>query len=179
MDILAAERLFDCCDASSEQIVNLFFIDRDPVTCAHYHCNKHVVKLVIETAQMLSCAHQVFSPVHIDGLYRKTHVNHPSTRWVREAPLQYRWAYDLFAALCTEYTHRYDRKHLSERLLPLLHNPPMQMNNGSTYWSDPPLCMPDVHKQAGDAVACYRDYYKVGKKHLHDYKRREMPEWLL
>jgi len=157
--------------------VNIFFIHRDPAVAAQEHCNKHVVKMVLEYAQLLSTAHQTFSPVHIDGLYRKTHYNHPSARWARETGAQYRWLYQLYVALCSEYTHRYDREHLSGRLIGALSKPPMQIA-GSDFWSDPPLCMPNEHKGAGDAVECYRHYYRVGKKHILDYKRRSVPEWL-
>ena len=96
--------------------MNLFYLHNDPVVSAEMHCDKHVVKMIIEYAQMLSTAHRILDGKEYisqtlggrrikrwkleeytmeDMLYKASHINHPSTQWVRENAIQYQYAYDL------------------------------------------------------------------------------------
>ena len=90
--------------------MNLFYLHPDPTVAAQMQCDKHVVKMLLETAQMLCTAHH-----EVDGsrapkrLYKSAYKNHPSTRWVRADAYHYEWAYKHFAALCDEYTYRYGK----------------------------------------------------------------------
>ena len=43
--------------------MNLFYLDTRPEKCATLHCDKHVVKMIIEYAQLMSTAHRM-----IDGI---------------------------------------------------------------------------------------------------------------
>ena len=66
--------------------MNIFYLDRNPVVAAQMMCDKHVVKMILESAQILSTAHRVLDgDEHADnvGMYKMTHKNHPSTIWVR------------------------------------------------------------------------------------------------
>lgn len=154
--------------------MNIFYVDKDPKIAAQSLCDKHVVKMILESAQMLSTAQNLAG---IQGPYKSTHVNHPSNVWVRENVFGYSWLLLHFFALCREYTYRYGKTHKSfshaKSLLIFPH--PFK-----TYGSDtiePPLCMPDEYK-IGDAVTSYREYYRKGKAHLLKYTKREKPEWL-
>ena len=146
--------------------MNIFFLSLNPRRCAAQHCDKHVVKMIIEYAQLLSTAHHV-----IDGdaarsdIYRVTHKNHPSAVWVRQSAEHYGYVKDLLVELCSEYTRRYGKVHKTERtVLPALLLPPknMPMNGG---WSNPPQCMPDEYK-AATTVQAYRTYYRSTKAHF-------------
>tara|TARA_Y100000401_G_scaffold115318_1_gene118835 strand:+ start:1968 stop:2468 length:501 start_codon:yes stop_codon:yes gene_type:complete len=160
--------------------VNLFYLHVDPAAAAQYQCDKHVVKMILETAQMLSTAHR-----ELDGdenvpdvLYKRTHKNHPSTVWVRSEGAHYDWAYRHFAALCDEYTYRYGKVHLTDtKLRDVLATPPAGLPYGR--WAgDPPQCMPDEYKQA-DTVEAYRAYYQSPDKRRFAAwsKARPAPEW--
>ena len=118
--------------------MNLFIINKDPVLAAQEQCDKHVVKMIVESAQMLSTVHRM-----LDGketrrpstsgktmakyfelpdereniLYRACHFNHPCTIWTRESIHNYRWHYLHFAALCDEYTYRYSKIHSTDTKL--------------------------------------------------------------
>lgn len=85
--------------------MQVFVLDKDPVLAARYHCDKHVVKMIVETCQLLCTAH------HLHGSeqppYRKTHVNHPCAIWARESRANYDWLIQLGFALSDEYTLRY------------------------------------------------------------------------
>lgn len=165
--------------------MNVFFLDRDPQKAAQHHCDKHVIKLILESAQLLSTAHRVLDGV--DGvlpderekvLYRATHRNHPSAIWVRSDLDHYRWVHDLLYYLIGEYRYRYgDKPHATERLLPFLLDAPHNIPcDGPMIMEDPPQCMPDDCK-APDTVDAYRTYYAKHKYHIAQWTRREQPEW--
>ena len=114
--------------------MNIFVTDPDPVISAQTLCDKHVVKMVLESAQMLSTAWREpndlrsteFSSKYADEheLYKTAHPNHPCSIWVRQARENYKWLYRHFVALCDEYTHRYGKSHASARLKgPLMWRP--------------------------------------------------------
>ena len=155
--------------------MNIFYVDRDPIIAAQSLCDKHVVKMILESAQMLCTAHHVNGGSCGDKIpYKATHVNHPSTKWVRENSSQYTWMTEHFEALCKEYTYRYDKIHKCEQYFKVLMWPPYIK---LAYLNDPPQCMPEKYK-CDDTVLSYRKYYKYGKAHILKYTKRERPTWL-
>ena len=63
--------------------MNIFFVQLCAAAAARDLCDKHIVKMILETAQLLSCAFWCLAPQTTLQLYRKTHVNHPSAVWTR------------------------------------------------------------------------------------------------
>lgn len=159
--------------------MNIFFLDHDPVTCAQLHCDKHVVKMILEYAQLLSTAHHMIDGEQVPtGIYKCTHKNHPSAIWARENRSQYSWLYELFVALCNEYTHRYGKVHKTdEKLRHVLKSPPRYLEPGLLF--DPPQCMPDAFKRE-DTIEAYVAYYLGGKDQswISKYTKRPQPEWM-
>lgn len=180
--------------------MNVFYLDPDPEVAARYHVDKHVVKMILEYAQLLSSAHRLLDgrvvPVGtrkvrllgeemaslVDGkvvigeplCYRETHVNHPSAIWARESVPQYHWLFRLFRALLAEYTHRYGRQHSTERLVDFLHLHPLRLESWT--WREPPQAMPDECKLP-DTVEAYRNYYRLRKASFAKWKNRPVPDW--
>jgi hypothetical protein len=135
--------------------MNIFYLSRDPVLCAEMHCDKHVVKMILETAQLLSTAHHMLGST---APYKVTHKNHPSAVWARSGRYQYRWLYELLEALSDEYTKRYGKVHLTwKKCSEALREPPSGIPE--IEWTDPPQCMPDECKDPAGAVVAYRTYY--------------------
>jgi hypothetical protein len=159
--------------------MNIFILSKDTKKCAQYYCNKHVLKILIEVAQMLCGAHIVLDSVTTLNnvqLYRLTHKNHPCSIWTRTSSANYQWLYNLCCELCKEYTFRYGKVHKIERtLLHVLKNTPVNISSGEL--TPFALAMPDECK-SDDAVESYRKYYLEHKKHLFDWKIRERPEWI-
>ena len=156
--------------------MNIFMLDQSPYYAASYHCDKHVVKMILEYAQLLSTAHRVLDDIDDDPvLYRKTHVNHPSGVWVRESLANYNWLYDLFAECCKEYTRRYNKTHLTEtKLLDRLSFAPKNIPDiGMTPLR---LAMPDEFKRE-DPVQAYRDYYRSAKADIAVWAHSKEPKW--
>lgn len=156
--------------------MNIFFLDWNPTLCAQYHTDKHVVKMIVETAQLLSTAHHVSNSEVAPFVYRKTHTNHPSAVWVRQNSTNYTWTFALLKALLQEYTYRYGKEHSTAKLVHYLSFLPKDMPI-TRLVSRPPQAMPDEYK-ADDCITAYRNYYKNGKSHLHTWTKREKPKWL-
>ena len=69
--------------------MNIFYLDRDPELAAIYQYNKHVVKMILESAQMLCTAHHCYGDAEqkANVPYKQAHLNHPSTIWARSCLL--------------------------------------------------------------------------------------------
>ena len=93
--------------------MNIFFLHQNPHQAAKYQYNKHIVKMVLESAQMLCTAHHCILGDEADVPYKAAHRNHPSTVWARRSANNYEWLYHHFVALSAEYKRRYGKEHLS------------------------------------------------------------------
>ena len=170
--------------------MNIFFLSKNPQLAALDHCDKHVVKMVLETTQMMCTAHRLLDgDVAADamGLYKTAYANHPMTQWVRENQFNYAWTYRLLKELCSEYTYRYDKVHAtqSKGILDALQKVPENICLGTeTGRTVPPMCMPDKYKSRftgkatfTDVVDAYRRYYIGEKKDFAVWTRRPQPKW--
>ena len=167
--------------------MNIFYLDPRPDTAAEMHCDKHVVKMILEYAQLLSTAHRVLDgdDVHPD-LYKIAHKNHPSTIWTRSSKQHYDWLFRLFRMLSAEYSIRYGlisdtndtfKVHKSwDKLGKILETAPKNIEDNG--WKDPPQCMPDSCKD-DDVVTAYRNYYIQEKKSFAKWNYTREPEWML
>lgn len=160
--------------------MNIFFLSFNPKEAAEYHCDKHVVKMIIETAQLLYSAHWMVNPdVLSHSSYKVTHKNHPCAKWVRESLSNYTWLANLGYWLCQEYRFRYkDRTHKTEAHIEWLHiHPPDIKDIGIT---EIRLAMPDEYKQP-NPVESYRMFYRESKLRIRKivkYTRRDIPFFL-
>jgi len=158
--------------------MNIFYLDHNPTVCAQLHCDKHVVKMILEYAQLLSTAHRVLNPETAQpALYKATHINHPSAVWVRQTSDNYHWLFDTWDELLTQYTSRYDgRIHRTQFLWAHLLCPPKSILVETM--TPVPQCMPDDCKVEGDAVAAYRKYYATHKSSFAQWKNGQTPNWM-
>ena len=144
--------------------MNIFYLHRDPVKAAVVQYNKHVVKMILESAQMLCTAHHCYGSAEqkANVPYRQAHLNHPSTIWARKSISTYIWLYDHMIALGKEYTKRYGKEHLTiVKCREFLSTPPKNIQDYD--WSEPPQCMPEQYKVDNDAVTAYWNYYEQEK----------------
>jgi hypothetical protein len=155
--------------------MNIFFLDTDVKKCAEYHVDKHVVKMILETAQLLCSVQHLNGNVSKEEIpYKMTHKNHPCAIWARETLPNYLYLCELGLALGDEYTFRYGKKHKSIEVIKwcLVNRP----NIPDTEFTTPPLAMPDEYK-VDDFVESYRKYYRGAKSDLASWKLREIPKW--
>jgi hypothetical protein len=183
------------------EVMNIFHVDTDPEICAKQMCDKHVLKMVIETAQLLSTTHRVVDGYMYEDktknnrnikrwhypekemetkLYKSCHVNHPSTIWTRESSSNYAWLYTHFVALCDEYTHRYGKVHATDtKLRNILSQTPQKLLQGEvTELTEFKQCMPDYCKRK-DPVEAYRVYYMNEKRSFARWTKRNIPSWYI
>lgn len=176
--------------------MNVFYLDKNPFVAAKYHCDRHVVKMIIEYAQLMSTAHRVLDgELYIDKtrngrnikrwklnderediLYKAHHINHPSGVWCRTSADNYNWLYELFYNLCGEYTRRYHKIHKTEQLAGLLEQVPV--NIPFKNFSEPPPAMPDYCKINNNSIASYRKYY-INEKYKFATWKNQIPNWYL
>ena len=152
--------------------MNIFYLHRDPKKAARYQYNKHVVKMILESAQMLCTAHHHYNE-DTDVPYKKAHYNHPSTKWVRQSDEHYDWLYNHMLELGNEYTKRYGKEHLSiTKCKWILWERPYGIpSNGLT---QPPQAMPDEYKDPC-SIKAYWNYY-IGEKHIVAGKNEKIYE---
>jgi len=161
--------------------MNIFFLDENPVKSAQYHVDKHVVKMILETAQLLCGVHHVTDEVttkyRLSGdqvPYKLSHKNHPCAIWARKSLSNYLYLCELGLELSKEYTHRYGKRHKSEMvILWCIMNRPNIPDIGFT---EPAKAMPDEFK-VDSVVESYRNYYMGAKSDLAAWKNREKPFW--
>ena len=141
--------------------MNIFYLDADPDTAARLQYNKHVVKMVLESAQMLCSAHHFYG--NGDNVpYKVSHINHPSTIWTRSNTNHYNWLYNHMIALGDEYTNRYKKTHLTIiKCRDELRKPPTGMITSP--FMQPPQAMPDEYKSECSIKAYWR--YYIAEKH--------------
>ena len=137
--------------------MNIFYLNSDPTISAQKQYNKHVVKMILESAQLLCSAHHVLES-DIEVPYKLTHKNHPSSLWARESFENYSWLYAHFIALGEEYTKRYKKTHLTIiKCKDVLLFPPSKIPKVG--FTNMPQCMPEEYMVIGDSVKAYRKYY--------------------
>ena len=156
--------------------MNIFVLDKDPKKCAEYHNDKHVVKMILETAQLLCGVHHM-AESKLDIPYRLSHKNHPCSIWARECIENYVWLCDLGMELCKEYTYRYGKRHKSQDIIEwcITNHPPLKETGDLTPFR---LAMPEECK-IGGPVESYREYYIKEKKHFSKWKNRDVPEFMV
>ncbi len=176
--------------------MNIFLVDTDPIIAAQSLCDRHVVKMILETCQLLSTAHRILDGVEYAGkskagrsvkryrldderedrVYAATHVNHPSAVWTRQSVENYNWLVEHMYGLIAEYEHRYNKQHKCKQIAYYLQSPPHNLREYNM--TKMPCAMDDKYVISDDPVVNYRNYYNVGKRHLHNWTNREQPEWI-
>ena len=157
--------------------MNIFYLHESPAIAATYMCDKHVIKMILESAQLLCTAHHECptDAKRPEKFYKKTHTNHPCAIWTRNCTDNYKWLCDHATSLLNEYTHRYGKTHASTSIITWCsHNTP-QIPNGEL--TNIVQCMPNEYKTT-NPVTAYRNYYNQAKSHLHNWKNRPTPAWI-
>jgi len=151
--------------------MNIFYLHTNPIICAQYHNDKHVVKMIVETAQLLCGSHWVTGS---EAPYKLSHKNHPCSIWVRSSLENYLWLCELGLELCKEYSYRYGKRHKSQEVIEwCVCNKP---NIPDLEFTQPPKAMPDQYK-VEDPVKSYRNYYIIEKRGFCTWKNRKTPSW--
>lgn len=160
--------------------MNIFVLDKNPEVSAMMMCDAHVVKMILESCQILSTVSHFRG--HNIG-YKPTHINHPCVKAVYKNCDNEKWLFKHCDSLIKEYNYRYGKNHAStivyNNLLARIDNLDFNESNISL-----PKCMDEEFKIGGDnindVVTSYRKYYNYKKMVMHkfSYRKREMPVWI-
>ena len=156
--------------------MNIFHLHKEPKICAEYHCDKHVVKMILETAQMLSTAYQKHCGEDIN-LYKPAYPKHPMTIWVGDSGANFFWSVRLLDQLLYQYTMRYNKVHKTIKISNLLHKKHTRWQCWKTEFTPPPQCMPDEYKHK-DYITAYKQYYIGEKKRFAKYTGVDTPDFM-
>ena len=154
--------------------MNIFFLDRCPHTAARHQHDKHVVKMCLETAQIL-CT--VAHGAGVQVPYKPTHAKHPCVMWAGASRYNFEWLVAHGLALCAEYTHRYGKTHASQRVIEGVQHVDSLL--AFTPWTDPPQCMPPEYQCPNDPVLAYRTYYIHCKVSQSKWTNRATPSYFV
>ena len=156
--------------------MNIFFLHKDPQWAANALCDKHVPKMLLESAQMLSTAVQNYMG-RIEELYKPAYPNHPMTKWVGSTFSNFQWTLENAVFISQEYTKRFKKLHKSSRILNVIYDNQYYKDIPDERFTEPPQCMPDEYKDK-DYVTAYRRYYNNDKKYFAKWEKgRSCPEW--
>jgi hypothetical protein len=171
--------------------MNIFFLHKDPQWAANALCDKHVPKMLLESAQMLSTAVRRHKTEfeNYDKIYKSAYPNHPMTKWVGDTRTNFRWALENAVFISQEYYKRFKKIHKSSEVINNIYDAkymediPMMWVRPSyhlpkyTGITTPPQCMPDEYKD-DDYVTAYRKYYQGAKAYFAKWQRGvDAPEW--
>ena len=151
--------------------MNIFFLDKNPIIAATYLCDKHVVRMILETAQILSTVSWRYG---VAAPYKPTHKNHPSVLWAGNFLNNWRWLISHGRGMSAEYTKRYGKIHKSQYIIEWCQN-----NGGRPIkdkFTNPSLCMPEKYKD-NDYVKAYRSYYLGDKIRFAKWKFPAKPPY--
>jgi len=155
--------------------LNIFYLDNNIEKCSQSHADTHVIKMILESVQILCTA------LFLNGIeapYRPTHKKHPCVLWTSESFSNWLWLRELTVELNKEYRYRWNKKndHLSYTVMNSLKVPKHCIqDNGVT---KRPQAMPEIYRLIDNPLLAYRQYYSIEKKSLHKYTKREMPIWI-
>ena len=143
--------------------MNIFRVDNDPILSAQMLCDKHIVKMPLETAQMLCSVFHRYKFGHL-VMYKEAYKNHPCTRWAGDSKENYRWLVKHGMELCREYTKRYSKIHKCQKVIKWIGaTPSFILDDDET---PQPQCMPDEYKVDNHSSKAYWNYYINDKKRI-------------
>lgn len=153
--------------------MNIFVLDLDIEKCARYHCDQHVVKMILESVQIACTA---LNEKGFQTPYRSTHRQHPCVLWAGRSFANLQWLLQLAEALNREYQYRYrtSKDHGSLEVIDQIRE--MRFESiGLTAFAQ---AMPEAYKVPGDPVQAYRNFYVGEKLRFARWTRRRRPAWI-
>lgn len=152
--------------------MNIFVLDKNPILAAQYMCDKHVIKMILESAQLLCTA---VNETGIQAPYRSTHLNHPCTVWTRKSISNWNWLFNHACELLKEYTFRYNKIHKTTEVVNWLaeNKPELPKISLTTFVQ----AMPEQYRNK-NIVKAYRNYYIGEKAYMAKWQKgRFEPSW--
>ena len=174
--------------------MNIFVTSPDPAECAAVLADAHVIKMSVETAQILSSALHRMGFVRPSGcgvglalgcmFYKPTHTGHPCVMWAARDMRNFGWLIQHGIFLCAEYSRRFGcKRHGSLDVIERAAEVAMRLPG---YSSEPPSAFarvfPDSFADLGVHEG-YRAYLKAKYQSWPESRQRwtnsQRPAWSL
>ena len=160
-------------------VVQLFILDENPRKAAICLCDKHLRKMCLENAQILSSVMFNWHLSRLPAMPKPYNPQHPVIKKIdNQAKLNWVLIYNL--ALHREYVYRFGKPHAYSALAPeyirLLYRRGVAADDLSFA-----LVFKDFSSASSDTVTAYRQYYCYKKRAMKDfsYTKRTQPAWLI
>lgn len=184
----------------SERPMNIFYFDNDPECCAMQYIDKHVIKMILESAQILSTVYRlkrgqettilqngrrvkkfIIDDITLNSqLYQATHIHHPAVQWTLFSYQNFIFLKQLMIAINNEYQWRYNHTtpHKSMFILDYIQNLSLK-DFEQDQMTTPISCMDQQYIISDSPIINYRNYYIHAKSQFATWKKRESPHWFL
>lgn len=133
--------------------MNIFVLSSDSTQAARWQCDKHLVKMVVETAQLLCAAYPKG-----DAPYKPTHVNHPCAVWARKTQQNFAWLAHHGMELGAEFERRFGKPHKSSEVILWCFKNRRALGLPNKKLTSFAKCVPEDLKHL-PTVQAYREYY--------------------
>lgn len=159
--------------------MNMFWLHDDSEVSARLHCDRHVTKMCIEYAQILSTAAELQGFHDPDRMYEPIpNLNRKVHEWAAESADNFVRLLKMAKALGNEFEHRYGNHHAS--MVDVISEFDLtELNMDYVGATEPPLCMPDEYQVEGDVIKSYRNFYNHGKTWDLSWTKRDVPDWYI
>lgn len=162
--------------------MNIFVTSECPEQSARWLCDKHCIKMLLESTQLLCTAY------HEQGKqapYKPSHRNHPSSIWTRMSYDNFQWLIAHAHGISDEYTVRYGKTHKSKAVLEwcednvhLLSFDTQDLTPFAIAIAEDCICRTHPDFESMTAIEKYRQYILLDKKHIHAWKKNQ-PWWIV
>lgn len=155
--------------------MNIFCVDSDPRPAAQALCDQHILKMPIETAQLLG---NIRHEQGLDAIYAPFNPRHPCSLWAGESRDNYYWLLAHGLELCREFTYRYAKEHACQRVILWYARRRHDLRFPQKKRTPFRQCMPEIYRDETDAIRAYRNYYRFDKARFARWNHRPRPEWM-
>jgi hypothetical protein len=156
--------------------MNIFILDANIDQCVQAYCDKHVVKMPLETAQILCTVHHCKTPFK-DIPYKPYNPKHPCIQWACKSLQNYQYLTRLGLKICSEYSFRFEKQHKSENVIKWCCLNNWRLVNMNDDGLTPFFQAMPIQYHDKNAVNAYRKYYNNEKRHIAQWRKRKMPQW--
>ncbi len=150
--------------------MNIFVFNKDPILAADDMCKSHMIKMPLETTQMLCTS------INLKGIqtkYKSCHMNHPCTIWTRQSKTNFNWLIEHGKRQFENYTTYFGKVHASQEVFEQCEKYAYLFDDtGLTEFAQ---AMPDQYKNI-DVEKAYRSYF-IGEKQRLAVWKNKIPDW--
>jgi hypothetical protein len=160
--------------------MQLFILDYEPCVSAQMMSDCHIIKMCLETAQILSSVRFNKGFEHNEIIPKPYNTKHPVITAIDNQE-KINWLLDYNRAIHSEYVYRFNKHHAYFKLIEFYEH---LRDNSIKYYDKSKLNFArdfkDFTTTKTDLIESFREYYKMKKSIIKRWKytKRSEPEWM-